>query len=122
MYCPNSYCTEVPGVYQLNALCKLLVRIIHGVSEVKPMRLPHLLSLGLFMTSFRYKVCTIHSCFPLAFVGYEWGWGRSCGAGCCFVCVVCEPSKQLSMSQLLAHSHSCRGKPEEQKGEKLIIG
>lgn len=39
------------------------------------------------------------------------------------LCVWCvDPSKQLSMSQLLAHSHSCRGKPEEQKGEKLIIG
>lgn len=52
----------MPGVYRLNALCKLLIRMIHGVSGLEPMRLPQLMSPGLFMTLFRYEVCTIHSC------------------------------------------------------------
>lgn len=62
-YCPNRYGSEVPGVYHLNVLCKLLIRVAHDVSELAPMRLQQLLSPSLFLALFTYRVGTIHSCF-----------------------------------------------------------
>lgn len=85
-YCPNSYCPEAPGVYYLSALCQLLIRAIHSVSELGPVRLPQLLSSGLFMTLFRCKICTIHSC-SLPALGNALVYIRkhrySCKEGCC---------------------------------------
>lgn len=76
----------MPGVYCLNALCKLLIRMIHGMSELDPMRFPQLLSPGLFITLLGYKVCTIHSCLLAALGSALVSIGKyrySSQEGCC---------------------------------------
>lgn len=86
------------------------------MSEVKPMRFAHLLSPVLFMTlGTRSAQCTAAFCLPLWDGDGDGTEGVKLVVALCVRCVY--PSRQL-----LAHSHSCRGKPEEQKGEKLIIG